>query len=91
MMASVAAEESQVDEGDAAEVLAHRLRYRGAAVPIQEIREEEKKITVQGAVSGLDTKELRNGSTLFTFNVTDFSDSIAMKDVRQDEGRCQNA
>ena len=43
------------------------------------IIEEEKKITVQGSVFDLDMKELRNGSTLFTFNVTDFTDSIAMK------------
>ena len=43
------------------------------------IIEEEKKITVQGSVFNLDVKELRNGSTLFTFNVTDFTDSIAMK------------
>jgi DNA polymerase-3 subunit alpha (Gram-positive type) len=48
-------------------------------VPLQEIREEEKKIAIQGTVFGLEVKELRNGSTLFTFNVTDFTDSIAVK------------
>ncbi|MCD1257780.1 PolC-type DNA polymerase III [Paenibacillus athensensis] len=49
------------------------------AVPLQNIQEEEKKVTVQGTVFGLDVKELRNGSTLFTFNLTDFTDSIAVK------------
>ncbi|MBP1991298.1 PolC-type DNA polymerase III [Paenibacillus eucommiae] len=49
------------------------------AVPLQDIQEEEKKVTVQGTVFGLDVKELRNGSTLFTFNLTDFTDSMAMK------------
>ncbi|MCJ8010642.1 PolC-type DNA polymerase III [Paenibacillus sp. KQZ6P-2] len=48
-------------------------------VPIQQIQDEEKKITIQGTIFGLDSKELRNGSTLFMFNLTDFSDSLQMK------------
>jgi DNA polymerase-3 subunit alpha (Gram-positive type) len=48
-------------------------------VPIQNVTDEEKKITIQGTVFGLDVKELRNGMTLFTFNLTDFTDSLAMK------------
>ncbi|MBO2945716.1 PolC-type DNA polymerase III [Paenibacillus sp. F411] len=48
-------------------------------VSIQNIQDEEKKITIQGTIFGLDRKELRNGSTLFTYNVTDFSDSLQMK------------
>ncbi|MBS5909859.1 PolC-type DNA polymerase III [Paenibacillus macerans] len=48
-------------------------------VPIQDIQDEEKKITIQGTIFGLDRKELRNGNTLFTFNLTDFTDSLAMK------------
>ncbi|WCF11146.1 PolC-type DNA polymerase III [Paenibacillus thiaminolyticus] len=49
------------------------------ATPIMDIQDEEKRITIQGAVFGLEMKELRNGSTLFTFNVTDFTDSLMMK------------
>ncbi|GIO83804.1 DNA polymerase III PolC-type [Paenibacillus faecis] len=49
------------------------------AVPIQEIKDEEKKITIQGTIFGLDRKELRNGNTLFTFYLTDFTDSLQMK------------
>lgn len=48
-------------------------------VPLQDIQDEEKKITVQGTVFGLDVKELRNGNTLFIFNLTDFTDSLQMK------------
>lgn len=48
-------------------------------MPLQDIQDEEKKITIQGTVFGLDRKELRNGNTLFTFNLTDFTDSLAMK------------
>ncbi|WP_019532574.1 PolC-type DNA polymerase III [Paenibacillus ginsengihumi] len=52
---------------------------RDPAVPLQDIQDEEKKVVIQGTVFGLDVKELKNGSTLFTFNVTDFSDSIMVK------------
>ncbi|MBJ8193939.1 hypothetical protein JDS79_45370, partial [Bacillus cereus] len=49
------------------------------AVPMQDIQDEEKKVTLQGTIFGLDSKELRNGSTLFTYYLTDFSDSLQMK------------
>lgn len=49
------------------------------AVSILEIQDEEKKITIQGTIFGLDSKELRNGNTLFTFCITDFTDSLQMK------------
>ncbi|MFC5472055.1 PolC-type DNA polymerase III [Cohnella suwonensis] len=78
IMAS-AREETPVEEGEPPQVLAHGYEIKEPAMPIQEIREEEKKVTVQGAVFGLETKELRTGSTLFTFSVTDFSDSLSCK------------
>jgi len=60
-----------------------RLMYgyeiREDPVPLMEIQEEEAKVTVQGSVFGLETKELRNGSLLYTFNITDFTDSISVK------------
>ncbi len=75
--------EAQVEsssDGDEENVrLAVGYDIREEPVPLMNIQDEEKKITVQGSVFGLDVKELRNGSTLFIFNVTDFSDSIAMK------------
>ncbi|QHW30029.1 PolC-type DNA polymerase III [Paenibacillus rhizovicinus] len=77
MMTASIPEEPTVEEGDVRLVVGYDIRDQ--AVPIMNVIEEEKKITVQGAVFGLDEKELRNGSTLFTFNVTDFTDSIAMK------------
>jgi len=78
IMTSVADQEvPDVEEGDVRLVVGYDIRE--APVPIMNVLEEEKKITVQGTVFGLDVKELRNGSTLFTFNVSDFTDSIAMK------------
>ncbi|ANE48967.1 DNA polymerase III PolC [Paenibacillus swuensis] len=48
-------------------------------VPIQSILDEEKKIVIQGTVFNLDQKELRNGMTLFTFFITDYTDSLQLK------------
>lgn len=79
LMASSQSESSISGDDEEAVKLAVGYDIREEAVPLMNIQEEEKKITVQGAVFGLDMKELRNGSTLFTFNVTDFTDSIAMK------------
>ncbi|RXZ76923.1 PolC-type DNA polymerase III [Paenibacillaceae bacterium] len=76
MMTSVS-EPSTEEEG--AQRLAVGYDIKEEPTPLMQIIEEEKKITVQGTVFGLDRKELRNGSTLFTFNLTDFSDSMAMK------------
>lgn len=79
LMASSQSESLPGDDDEEAVKLAVGYDIREEAVPLMNIQEEEKKITVQGSVFGLDVKELRNGSTLFTFNVTDFTDSIAMK------------
>ncbi|MHA6484360.1 PolC-type DNA polymerase III [Paenibacillus sp. strain BS8-2] len=79
LMAESQYDSGENEDGDEAVRLAVGYDIREEPVPLMNILDEEKKITVQGAVFGLDVKELRNGSTLFTFNVTDFSDSIAMK------------
>ncbi len=64
-------------EADVSLMLGYEIKDN--PVPLQMIQEEEKKIAVQGTVFGLDTKELKNGMTLFTFNLTDFTDSLMMK------------
>ncbi|MFF2014810.1 PolC-type DNA polymerase III [Paenibacillus sp. NPDC058177] len=73
--------ESVVDEGDPNEVVKLQVGYdiKEPPVPLVEIQDEEKKITIQGTIFGLESKELRNGSTLFTFFITDFTDSLQMK------------
>lgn len=78
IMTSVASEAvPEPEDGDVKLAIGYDIRDE--PVPMMNIVEEEKKIAVQGTVFGLDVKELRNGSTLFTFNVTDFTDSMAMK------------
>jgi DNA polymerase-3 subunit alpha (Gram-positive type) len=48
-------------------------------VPIQQIQEEEPKVTIQGTILKLEEKELRNGLTLFQWILTDFTDSLTVK------------
>ncbi|AZK47756.1 PolC-type DNA polymerase III [Paenibacillus lentus] len=79
MMESMAVEAPP--EEDAGEVIKLQVGYdiKEQPVPLQEIQDEEKKITIQGMIFGLDRKELRNGNTLFIFNLTDYTDSLQMK------------
>lgn len=81
MMMMASEPDEPVDEGDPNEVIKLQVGYeiKEQAVPILEIQDEEKKITIQGTIFGLDSKELRNGNTLFTFCITDFTDSLQMK------------
>ncbi|PZT56046.1 PolC-type DNA polymerase III [Paenibacillus silvae] len=65
------------DQGDVRLQMGYEIKE--PAVPMQEVQDEEKKITLQGTIFGLDRKELRNGNTLFTFYLTDFTDSMQMK------------
>ncbi|WP_282941868.1 PolC-type DNA polymerase III [Paenibacillus sp. RC67] len=78
IMTSIEVEESEsLPEADLKLMVGYEIK--DPPVPIQMIQDEEKKVTLQGAVFGLDMKELRNGSTLFTFNITDFTDSMMIK------------
>ncbi|TMV51583.1 PolC-type DNA polymerase III [Paenibacillus mesophilus] len=48
-------------------------------LPIRALVEPEKRVTIRGAVFATETKQLKNGSTLMQFFVTDYTDSIAGK------------
>ncbi|OKP83823.1 PolC-type DNA polymerase III [Paenibacillus sp. P32E] len=81
MMMMASEPDEPVEEGDPNEVIKLQVGYeiKEQAVPILEIQDEEKKITIQGTIFGLESKELRNGNTLFTFCITDFTDSLQIK------------
>ncbi|WP_096435372.1 PolC-type DNA polymerase III [Alteribacter populi] len=53
--------------------------------PIEDIVEEEGRVTIQGYVFDAETKELRSGRTLLTFKVTDYTDSILVKMFSKDK------
>lgn len=70
-------EEIELPEGELKLMVGYEIK--DPPVPLQQVQEEEKRVTIQGTIFGLDSKELRNGSTLFTFYVTDFTDSLQLK------------
>lgn len=74
-----AAEQAAVEAGAIPEKLQYGYEIKDNPVSIMDVQDEEKRVTLQGTVFGLEVKELRNGSTLYTFNVTDFSDSMLIK------------
>lgn len=57
------------------------IGYKIQDEPLQmeEINEEERRITVQGYVFSVDIRELRSGRSLLIFNVTDYTDSLQIK------------
>lgn len=63
----------------AGEPLVFGYPIKDTPIPLQQIVEEENKVTVQGTILRLEQKSLRNGNTLFQFILTDFTDSIAVK------------
>ncbi|WP_010269461.1 PolC-type DNA polymerase III [Paenibacillus senegalensis] len=79
LMEKVEREEEESSKPDPSEALMIGYEIKDQPVSLQLVQEEEKKVTIQGMVFDLDRKELKNGSTLFLFNLTDFSDSIAVK------------
>ncbi|WP_454190604.1 PolC-type DNA polymerase III [Paenibacillus sp. Marseille-Q7038] len=79
MMTMIEAEMAPLEEEEGDVRLQMGYEIKEQPVPIKDIQDEEKKVTLQGTVFGLDKKELRNGNTLYTFYLTDFTDSMQMK------------
>lgn len=79
MMTAVEAEPELPDmpEGELKLMIGYEIKE--PPVPLKDIQEEEKKVTVQGVIFGLEKKELRNGNTLFEYKLTDFTDSLMIK------------
>ncbi|WP_108024349.1 PolC-type DNA polymerase III [Melghirimyces profundicolus] len=59
--------------------------FHDEPVLIKEITDEERRVTIRGTVFKAETRELRSGRTLLTFNMTDYSDSIAVKIFARDK------
>src|SRR5699024_9877230 len=48
-------------------------------IPMEEILEEERRVTVQGYVFSVDVRELRSGRSLLIVHATDYTDSSQLK------------
>ncbi|MCD7835395.1 MAG: PolC-type DNA polymerase III [Lachnospiraceae bacterium] len=49
------------------------------AMPIEEITGELGEVVIRGQIISVDSRELKNEKVLFTFNITDFTDTIGAK------------
>ncbi|MBM7854434.1 DNA polymerase-3 subunit alpha (Gram-positive type) [Desulfohalotomaculum tongense] len=54
-------------------------KINDSPVPLSSLQDEEKQVVACGRVFGSEMRELRSGRYLLTFNITDKSDSIAVK------------
>lgn len=54
-------------------------------VPMEQIQDEERRITVQGYVFAADVRELRSGRSLLILKVTDYTDSLQIKMFSKDD------
>jgi DNA polymerase-3 subunit alpha (Gram-positive type) len=54
-------------------------QIKDGSIAIREIMEERKKTTIQGYVFKFEQKELKNGSQLISFYISDYSDSFMVK------------
>lgn len=59
--------------------------FHDEPIPIKEIEDEERRVCIQGTVFKAEIRQLRSGRTLLTFNLTDYTDSIAAKIFARDK------
>lgn len=76
---------SQDSKAEAITTLVIGYEIKEDAVPIHDIKEEERRIVVQGTVFNAELKELKSGRHLLTFNITDYTDSISVKIFSRDK------
>ncbi|RYL95308.1 PolC-type DNA polymerase III [Sporolactobacillus sp. THM7-4] len=54
-------------------------------VSIETIQDEERRVTIQGYIFDVETRELRSGRTLLLFKLTDYTDSLMVKVFSRDK------
>ncbi|NSL51147.1 PolC-type DNA polymerase III [Calidifontibacillus erzurumensis] len=76
-----AAKEEKIQQ----EALTIGYTIKDEPVPIKEIQEEERRITIQGYVFFSELKELKSGRSLLTLKITDYTDSLMVKIFSRDK------
>lgn len=71
------ASENHKDE-DAATVVFGKL-IQESPVPIEGVKEDFEPLTVEGTVFDIEKRELKGNKTLYSIDITDYSDSITVK------------
>ncbi|MGF9975990.1 PolC-type DNA polymerase III [Viridibacillus arvi] len=76
---------SGVDVSDRPFQLGVPIKPDEAMMEIQQIQDEERRITIEGFVFAAEVKELRSGRSLLTLKITDYTDSILVKMFSRDK------
>lgn len=64
----------------------HGREFKGDAVALRDVQDEERQIVVMGQVFSIEYRQLKSGRQLLTFAMTDKSDSLSAK-VFLEEGQ----
>lgn len=70
-------EQQKANNGNQPFILGYKIQDE--AVQMEEIQEEERRITVQGYIFDADIRELRSGRSLLIIKATDYTDSLQIK------------
>lgn len=84
-MAAIAQEKTEEDKPEAVTTLCIGYDIKDDPVPIRQIQEEERRITIQGVIFAAEMRELKSGRQLLTFMITDYTDSISVKIFSRDK------
>ena len=64
--------------------LGTQIKQDEPIMDIQQIQDEERRVTIEGYVFDTEVRELRSGRSLLTLKVTDYTDSILVKMFSRD-------
>lgn len=74
-------------------VIGYQIKEDQDFFRLDEIKEEERRVVVEGFVFACETKLLRSGRTLLEFKITDYTDSILVKmfskDTKEDAAKLE--
>ncbi|HJV46706.1 MAG TPA: PolC-type DNA polymerase III [Bacillota bacterium] len=77
--------ENPVELAEAKQEFLIGYKIQDEPVPLTQIVEEEKRITVQGQVFSTEIRDLKSGRSLLTFRITDYTESISVKVFSRDK------
>lgn len=73
------------DDDDRPFQLGIAMKPDDTLMEIQQIQDEERRVTIEGFVFDVEVKELRSGRSLLTMKVSDYTDSILVKMFSRDK------
>ncbi|KIQ95219.1 DNA polymerase III polC-type [Anoxybacillus thermarum] len=78
-------EDPTVSETSGPLVIGYQIKDDEHIRPLDQIVEEERRVTVQGYIFDAEAKELKSGRTLLTLKITDYTNSILVKMFSRDK------